>query len=239
MIETIGYHGTTTESAQNILKENFNMPQRKKYNYWLGKGVYFFLEDIFAFKWCVHEYRRKYKKDFTKEDADKMSILEVKLEYEDERILDLTYFKGQYIFDLVYKEILKSKKYSEELKCHPDNIVCIVIDYMFEILNFYEFYDVVKQIYRINIKNYSGILQTRERGMPQLQICVKNLNIIKNRVIFDYIGNINNYIEQWNNLINAEPFINVNIKQDNEVDIHEIEYTGEDKIVYFRSDENE
>ena len=48
MVETIVYHGTTTENAQNILKENFTIPKRINYNYWLGRGVYFFLEDIFA-----------------------------------------------------------------------------------------------------------------------------------------------------------------------------------------------
>lgn len=251
MIETIGYHGTTTESAQKILKENFKIPEVKKLNYWLGKGAYIFLEDIFAFKWCVHEYKRIYKKEFTLAEVNEMSIIEAKLEYDENRILDLTYFKGQSLFDETYNKILQSNKYSDELKKNPNYAACIVIDYMFDVLNFYKYYDLVKQIYRINIENYFGVTTKRESGIPQYQLCVKNNKIVKDRVIFDYIGNINNYIEQWNKLINVKPFINVNIIQNNETNSQEIQYINtsnqeiqyisdcNDNIIYIRGDDNE
>lgn len=233
------YHGTTAENAQKILEENFKMPVRRKYGYWLGKGVYFFLEDIFAFKWCLHEYRKIYGKDFTTDNANKMSIIETKIEYDGDRILDLTFFKGQIIIDTTYKKMQKSKKYSKELLTHKGNTVCIVIDYLFNILNFGEYYDLVKQIYRINLESYDRIITAREKGLPQYQLCVKNIDIIKDRVIFNYIGNINNYIEQWNKLINTEPL--VNIVQSNTFEIQDIKYTdiNNDNIVYIRGDENE
>lgn len=241
MLQIIGYHGTTTENARKILKENFKIPQQNKMNYWLGKGAYFFLEDIYAFKWCVHEYKRIYRKEFTTDEANEMSIIEAKLEYDENRILDLTYFKGQRLFDEIYNKIIKSQKYSGELKKFPEYAACIVIEYMFDILNFYEFYDLVKQIYRINIDNYFGILTKRENGVPQYQICVKNNEIIKNRVIFNYIGNIDNYMKQWNTLINAKPFINVNIAQNNETENQEIKYINNysNNIKYIRGDNNE
>lgn len=239
MVETIVYHGTTTENAQNILKENFTIPKRINYNYWLGRGVYFFLEDIFAFKWCIHEYKRIYKEEFSIDVASTMSIVESTLKYDENRLLDLTYFKGQCIFDEVYNGMLKSKKYAEELRKNPNNIVCIVIEYMFEILEFNKFYDLVKQIYRVYKPNYSKIVNARERGIPQYQLCVKNNDIIKNRVIFNYIGNINNYKEQWDKLINAEPLFGFSIVQENDVTNETIQYTNDDNILYFRGDNNE
>lgn len=239
MIEENCYHGTTTENAQNILEKNFNMPTRKKYGYWLGKGVYFFLEDIFAFKWCVHEYKKIYGDDFTTDNANMMSIIKATIEYDSDRILDLTYFKGQMIIDVTYKEMLKSKKFSKELLTHKGNTVCIVMDYLFDILNFGEHYDLVKQLFRVNLESYDEIITSREKGLPQYQLCVKSIDIIKNRVIFDYIGNINNYIEQCNKLMNSEPFMN--IVQDNSFKIQDIKYTNDsnDNIVYIRGDENE
>lgn len=240
MTETTVYHGTTTENAQNILEKNFTIPKRKKYNYWLGRGVYFFLEDIFAFKWCIHEYKRIYKKEFSIDEASTMSIVEATLEYDEKRLLDLTLFKGQSLLDKVYNEILKNKKYANELKKYPKDRVCIVIEYMFEILGFNKYYDVVKQLYRVNIPNYSKLANAREQGVPQYQLCVKNTKIIKKRVIFDYIGNINNYIKQWNDLINAEPLFGFNIVQENDVANETIQYNqNEENILYYRGDNNE
>lgn len=232
MVKLIVYHGTTTQNAQNILKENFIIPDKKNYDNWLGRGAYFFLEDIFAFKWCVHEYKKIYNDDFTIEKAPMMSIIEAKLEYDENRILDLTYFKGQCLFDETYKGMLKSQKYCEEFEKYPKNIVCIVIDYMFEILSFGRIYDAVKQIYRLYRSNYSGIINESERGFPQYQVCVKNNEIIKDRVIFDYVGNINNYIEQWNKLINVKPFYDVNIVQENVVTNEVIYYDDNNSIIY-------
>lgn len=234
MIE-IGYHGTTTENAQKILKENFKIQKRNPYKYWLGEGIYFFLEDIYAFKRCVHEYKRIFGTEFSTEDAEKMSIIKSTINYENSRILDLTYLRGQAIIDKVYKGMLKSSKYSKILQENRNNAICIVIEYMFKKLKFGKYYDLVKQIYRINIDNYNGISSNKEKGVPQYQLCVKKLDIIENNIIFNYVNNIDMYVKQWNMLINSVPFINI-IQDNNNNKNQEIEYINSDNIIYFRGD---
>lgn len=52
----IGFHGTTVENAENILKEKKFRPSTKL-DEWLGKGIYFFAYPEDAEWWCK-TYRR-------------------------------------------------------------------------------------------------------------------------------------------------------------------------------------
>lgn len=74
----VGYHGTTRENAEKIVSEQSFIDSDKE-NDWLGRGVYFFAYKWHASWWVTHNrYRGK-----------KVEILEAKLQYTDEQMLDL------------------------------------------------------------------------------------------------------------------------------------------------------
>lgn len=50
MVNCVGYHGTSKESAVSILKNDFNLSMQK--NEWLGFGVYFFDQFEWANSWA-------------------------------------------------------------------------------------------------------------------------------------------------------------------------------------------
>ena len=74
----IGYHGTTAENAEKILKDQRFLDSNKN-NEWLGKGVYFFAYRGHA-EWWISQ--KKYREKNT-------AVLQAKLEYEDNQLLDL------------------------------------------------------------------------------------------------------------------------------------------------------
>lgn len=50
MVELIGYHGTIREKADNIIKED-RYRLSDKPTEWLGRGVYFFKDRVWAKRW--------------------------------------------------------------------------------------------------------------------------------------------------------------------------------------------
>lgn len=70
------YHGTSVEAADNIRKEK-HFRESKANNEWLGQGVYFFAYEQHAQRWI------RYRK------LNPGAVLTVKLEYEDQELLDL------------------------------------------------------------------------------------------------------------------------------------------------------
>lgn len=74
----IGYHGTTAENADKILEDQRFLDSNKN-NEWLGKGVYFFAYKGHA-EWWISQ--NKYRDKNT-------AVLQAKLEYEDDQLLDL------------------------------------------------------------------------------------------------------------------------------------------------------
>ncbi len=199
------YHGTFLKHVSNIIKDNYHITNSKN---WMGRGAYFFLEDIFAFTWCVDLYKNEISSNFNKDDfINNMAILENSIEIDSERLLDLTYFKGQEIIDIAYKKLLSSKKYKLKLENASSNEkMAIIIEFLFEKVGFKSNYDAVKQIYRLHTRNYKDIFGNRERGIPQYQICIKNNNIIKSISIFKYDDKIDSYRERWKNMINDTTF---------------------------------
>lgn len=208
-MDMTGYHGTTVENSTKILSEGFKVLKNNK-NLWLGFGVYFFLEEIYAFKWILDLYKNKNETTGFENLSKEMVILKVNIDLKEDRLLDLATYEGELLFDKTYnilkrstnpkvKEMLTDKKY----------VAAVVINYLFEKLNVGVRYDAVKEIYRINPKNYQYILIKPQLGVPQFQICVKNLAIIKNIEIMEYKDNIAYYLKSWSELISAQPLIKI------------------------------
>lgn len=216
MVEKVNlYHGTWVCNYDNIAVKGFSVS--KKYNLWLGDGIYFFYEDIFAFKWCVSLYANK-KKTFDKENIIKSTcILNCLVNIDKNRIFDLTYLNNHIIFDYFYNKIKNTKnKYSELLKDNK-NVQGVILNFLFhEYDEYIGKYDAVKQLYRLYRENYLNDFPASIQGIPQYQLCIKNKEIIEkidNKL--DISSKYDEYIEKWNKLYNVKTLEELNFKNKN------------------------
>ena len=121
----VGYHGTSLENAQLILKEQ-HFKDSIKDNEWLGKGVYFFQYLHHAQWWISH----------SRFAGKKQSILQAVLLYADEQLLDLDDpVELERLFSVLKYMIEKrkdsstSRKLNEDLtlnqrRCLACNLIC-------------------------------------------------------------------------------------------------------------------
>lgn len=126
MHSIIGYHGTSEESAINILGNNYKLSIGDKE--WLGDGVYFFLEGLSK---TPQEQASKWAKASAWNKADKtckydnFAVIKSKIEVEQDNFLDLTTSEGvevlEYLAEKFYK---KAKKISRRF----DNIDGLLIN---------------------------------------------------------------------------------------------------------------
>lgn len=117
-IQIIGYHGTSKESAESIIENNFN-PSKGGDADWLGDGVYFFSEGISpaennATKWAIVAAYNKYKRC---NDYNEYSVLKAEIDLDKNRFLDLTTKDGMELFNyLRNKYIEKIAKSGKRIK---------------------------------------------------------------------------------------------------------------------------
>lgn len=159
----LGYHATDKNSAESIIRT-------KRYNFsnddedWLGKGVYFFENNItHALYWCT-----KYK------CFPVWSILESHIE--GDKIIDLD---DPDTFEEFYKTYMEIKdRYKKRRDGRPRKILDAVV---LDIMHIKKPYDLVRGIFRgvpgYDLRNRSF---ERVRVFPHhIQLCVKNRDCIK------------------------------------------------------------
>lgn len=120
MISFVGHHGTDTDSAKQILEDNYKLSVGD--SEWLGDGVYFFVKGIdsktleLAEKWAkVQSWDNDKKTSKYKE----FCILESKIEVKKSEFLDLTTEEGVRVFSyLVEKFEDKITSIGKKLKFH-------------------------------------------------------------------------------------------------------------------------
>lgn len=106
-----GYHGTSVESANEILKHNYSLSIGD--DEWLGNGVYFFVTGIssktidLAEKWAVAQAWDKSKRIVK---YNEYCVLLSNIKVEKSRFLDLTIEEGVEILTYL------TKKYEEKIK---------------------------------------------------------------------------------------------------------------------------
>ncbi len=191
------YHGTHRERGQNIIC-NSKMDITVGDNHWLGNGSYFYVESLYAYKWIIDMYKYKYHKSATKEALSKDYMI-LLAKFNDEcRIFDLTKAEYKIIFDKAYEQLSQKKEYSERFK-NGEIAEGVVINYLFNILNYIDDFDIVRAIFILNEKRYKAVF-TRIGFMPQEQICVKNLEMVKDISEYNYNEKIPGYEYLINNL---------------------------------------
>lgn len=174
------YHGTSTESCNEILKKGF-LKQSIGDDHWLGDGCYFYQEEEYAFRWIFI----KYKKLFSNVNSfncdrifEKYSIVSVDLD-EKCRFFSLDKPNERLFFIRIKKELEEKAEHSERfsVQIKKSGIVDgVVINILFEYMGFNKKYEAVKAMFPIG----RGDGDSRLDYLPEEQICVKDICVIKN-----------------------------------------------------------
>ena len=200
------YHGTHKRFSDDILRNGFKESKGDKE--WLGDGIYFYLEDILAFKWAWLKYSKGEIDENTVKNS--ISIMKVELIKDKIKIFDLDLFEHKLIYERIYKGI--NKKVLETKLEKGGCAEGIVLNIMFKELNdFLKLnYNIVKATFSIPHKKYKKVIKSEQNKaykdkthrltfVPEIQICVKNKNVIKNIEIYNYNEKIKYFVNLVNN----------------------------------------
>lgn len=184
------FHGVNNERAIRFINNN-KMQKSVGDNHWLGDGSYFFKESFYSFKWIVDMCLKRYPDYSETILKDNYKIIIGEIITERYKVFDLTQLKYKLIFDNTCEQIIEKKKLSKKYR---DSKVAegVVVNYLFNELGYLEEFDVVKAIFTLYKEKYSN-LNTRIGFIPQEQICVKNLSVIKKIEEYDYKDNLEEY----------------------------------------------
>lgn len=172
----IVFHGTNHSSKEKILVENFKQSEAK--NDWLGTGVYFFADGIgcpieHSNNWCL--YQKKFP-------PNQISVLQVKLDINQDHFLDATTYDGMEEFNKIRVELLNkhNKFFPKDRAFGEDN--CKIWNIISELL---DLHIVVNNLYICKISN-----NKRERDVElksnvpnSTVLCVKKDGIINTQDI--------------------------------------------------------
>lgn len=191
MFDELLYHGTNRIRGNRIIGNN-KMEITVGDDHWLGDGSYFFIEDFFSYKWIVDMHNKRYSNVPTIENLlENYLILKGNIITKKDRVFDLSKAEHKIIFDEVYAHLNKKKEYSQRF-LDREIAEGVVINYMFNELNFLDDFDLVKAIFTLNQNKYQGV-PTRLGYMSQEQICVKNLECVKRIEEYDFTENVATY----------------------------------------------
>ncbi|GAB2633471.1 hypothetical protein [Belliella aquatica] len=102
MLNIVGYHGTSAESAVGIIKEGFKNSEGE--NEWIGKGTYFFIKGISsipsdqALEWAIAE---AWDNSNRINIYNRFAVIKSEIKVEEEHLLDLTIEDGVNILNYI------------------------------------------------------------------------------------------------------------------------------------------
>lgn len=161
------YHGTTLKNANSIVSEK-NIKQSIGDRHWLGDGVYFYEELLYAVRWI----RCKEKSD---ELFKKYAIISAELNINEERVF--SFFK--YEHKLLFKEVIKiCHRRLMEINQAVAVVDGTVLNIMFKKMKYGKEYDAVRAMFIHEDKEMEQY-ESRLYYVPEIQICVKNISVIK------------------------------------------------------------
>lgn len=193
----VGYHGSEIKRANKILDNKAMIPSIGD-KHWLGNGSYFYKDDFYAFKWIKDMFKHKYECEYKtkKELTNKYGIISIKLSIKENRIFNLENNPiHKSIMDYAYNKFSDKKEYSKRFR-NVDFVDGVVINILFDILNYNKQYDLVISTFPINKSRYRHS-KLRLDYLPETQYCVKNDNIIE----FNCLLDLNNLIDNYESII--------------------------------------
>ena len=207
------YHGTTEVVAKSMISSqecifSFSKAPTDKdyYNLWLGDGFYLFEYDFYAFKWMAGKLKNYDEPRAIEIFKDEYCILKVSMEPHEDRVFDLNNLKHRTAFDRILTGLMNLNPPNRGLKKEyfTDGLV---INILFNELDYSDNYDIVVSMFPINKGNYDKFNQLRSGPLLQKQYCVKNKNIIREISQFDFYESIDDYMNIWETLFpKTKPF---------------------------------
>lgn len=173
-----GYHGTTKEKSESILKQGFKISKSQEQKYeWLGDGIYFWDDIFYAVQWNIINMEKNYN-DKNEKNLMNYAIIKSKIIVNKSKLFDISSPEGSIIYSKLKKKLEKkliesgSEKLVEKLKKQSDKFwINILEDNVF----FKEF-DVIMAEFKNKKRNekYKDDILLN----VQKQICVKNQKCI-------------------------------------------------------------
>lgn len=178
-VSIIGFHGTTENNANMILKDKHFIPTVNK-AHWLGQGVYFFREDVDqAMSWAITQTKRREK--------EKPTVLRVEINVKNKFFLNLNsrehLFKLKHIIKKMEKDLREIdfglEGNEEALRGHIYR--CAVLD-----LIPIEVVKVIQNNFPLEQPGALETLEFKQMGveMHSIQVCVRDHDLIKEGNIF-------------------------------------------------------
>ena len=189
------FHGTDLESGKIIIESQTMEPSRGDHH-WLGDGVYFYKDANYAFRWIVIKYTGNFNNlrahDY-KEIFQDYIILTAELN--SDRILNLEAPAVRLFYLEVKDVILKKSEYSERIQIQLNESGFadgVVFNVLFEKMGYNDMFDYVSATFPIAFSNNTG---SRLSYIPELQVCVKNADIINHIREFQVKEDFSDYKE--------------------------------------------
>lgn len=181
----VGYHATTKDRGQEILKNGFDISKSQNDNYeWLGDGVYFWDDDYYAVQWNIIDLEKK-NKDKNIENLNEYTIIKSDIKVNKLKLFEMSSPEGSYIYN-DFKNKLKNKFIENGCEGYVDALMKKSDKFWINLLEdngFFNDFDVITAIYKNekNTEKYKDdvVLNT------QKQICVKNIECIIKREIYN------------------------------------------------------
>lgn len=167
MNEYIAYHGTPKNNIKDILVNKFMASKGDRH--WLGDGIYFYPEKVYAYKWNLNNSKNKITKLFDPVRFKNQGILEVKLQCSKDRTFDLDTLSHKAILKRTIEQI---KEFSEEC------IEGVALNVLFNELGYDEKYDIIVATFTLR-RDKMKFPCPRLDFYPEKQICIKNEKCIK------------------------------------------------------------
>ena len=181
----VGYHGTKIENVEQILKNGFKMSKSKDNNLeWLGDGVYFWEDDYYAVQWNIIDIKG-HNKEKNINSLKKYAIMKSIIKANKTKIFDISSPEGSIIYQKL-KEKLINRLIKEGYENYVDILSKRSCKYWIDLLqknNFFNEFDIVTAVYKDekSVENFKDDIILN----VQKQICVKNINCIKETEIYD------------------------------------------------------
>lgn len=172
------YHGTEINIGEEIIRNQLIKSSRGD-DHWLGDGIYFYSEDVYAFRWIAIKYTNNFRNKYSNDLSgifDQYMILKATVEAAEERIFSLCDPEIYLFFREFCNQIEEKKEYSDRFK-DMKIIDGAMLNILFEDFGYKAKYDLVKAVFPINQRDSSDF--TRLNYIPETQVCIKNPEIIK------------------------------------------------------------
>lgn len=173
-----GYHGTTKEKSESILKQGFKISKSQEQKYeWLGDGIYFWDDIFYAVQWNIINMEKNYN-DKNEKNLMNYAIIKSKIIVNKSKLFDISSPEGSIIYSKLKKKLEKkliesgSEKLIEKLKKQSDKFWINIL----EDNGFFKEFDVIMAEFKNKKRNekYKDDILLN----VQKQICVKNQKCI-------------------------------------------------------------